>query len=242
MEQQRPSRLVSLSSDRMAAVDDAIDNAIAVVKPKLRGWLHAATTPLALAAGIVLIALAPTAPSRASAAVFAVTAFLLFGTSAVYHRGTWSPKVRMLLKRLDHSNIFLIIAGTYTPFAILLLPRNEARTLLLVIWGGAIGGMLFRIFWVSAPRWLYTPIYVALGWVAVIYLPDFLNRGGVAVLVLIIVGGALYSLGALVYGLKRPDPSPRWFGFHEIFHTCTVVAFVVHYIAVSLAVYSAPVA
>jgi hemolysin III len=218
---------------------DRVDDAVAVVKPKLRGWLHAATTPLALAAGIVLTALAPTASSRASAAVFAVTAFLLFGTSAVYHRGKWSPKVRMLLKRLDHSNIFLIIAGSYTPFAVVLLPHNRARTLLLIVWCGAIAGVLFRVFWTGAPRWLYTPVYVALGWVAVIYLPDFLHRGGVAVLVLIVVGGALYSLGAVVYALKRPDPSPRWFGFHEIFHTCTVAAFVVHYIAVSLAVYSA---
>ncbi|HET8614447.1 MAG TPA: hemolysin III family protein [Actinomycetales bacterium] len=219
---------------------DVVDDAVAVVKPKLRGWLHAGTTPLALAAGIVLIALAPTASSRASAAVFAVTAFLLFGTSAVYHRGRWSPKARMLLKRLDHSNIFLIIAGSYTPFAVVLLPHNRARTLLLIVWGGAIAGVLFRVFWTGAPRWLYTPVYVALGWVAVIYLPDFLKRGGAAVLVLIVVGGALYSLGALVYGLKRPDPSPRWFGFHEVFHTCTVAAFVVHYIAVSLAVYHAP--
>jgi hemolysin III len=238
-QQQSPAqRLVSLSSD----IGDAVDDAITVVKPKLRGWLHAGTTPLALAAGIVLIALAPTAPSRAAAAVFAVTAFLLFGTSAVYHRGKWSPKARLLLKRLDHSNIFLIIAGSYTPFAVVLLPHDRARTLLIIVWSGAIAGVLFRVFWTGAPRWLYTPVYVALGWVAVIYLPDFLNRGGVAILVLIIVGGALYSLGALVYGLKRPDPSPRWFGFHEIFHTCTVLAFVVHYIAVSLAVYSAPVA
>jgi hemolysin III len=134
MEQQprAPQRLVSLSSDRLSAMGEAVDDAVAVVKPKLRGWLHAGTTPLALAAGIVPIALAPTAPSRASAAVFAVTAFLLFGTSAVYHRGRWSPKARILLKRLDHSNIFLIIAGSYTPFAVVLLPRDEARTLLLI--------------------------------------------------------------------------------------------------------------
>jgi hemolysin III len=247
MEQQnRPQRLVSLSSDRLNAmgdaVDDAVDSAIAVVKPKLRGWLHAGTTPLALAAGIVLVVLAPTAPSRASSTVFAVTALLLFGTSAVYHRGTWSPKVRILLKRLDHSNIFLIIAGSYTPFAVVLLPHDKARTLLLIVWSGAIAGVLFRVFWTGAPRWLYTPVYVALGWVAVIYLPAFLSRGGVAVLVLIVVGGALYSLGAVVYGLKRPDPSPRWFGFHEVFHAFTIAAFVAHYVAVSLAVYNTPVA
>ena len=222
-----------------STVGELVRERIQEIKPQLRGWLHLGTFPLALAAGIVLIALAPTADSRASAAVFAVTAFLLFGTSAVYHRGRWSPKVRMLLKRMDHSNIFLIIAGSYTPFAVTLLPHDRARTLLIIVWSGAIAGVLFRVFWTGAPRWLYTPVYVALGWVAVIYLPDFLHRGGVAVLVLIVVGGALYSLGAVVYALKRPDPSPRWFGFHEIFHTCTVAAFVVHYIAVSLAVYSA---
>jgi hemolysin III len=231
-----------MSSDRLNAMGEAVDDAVAVVKPKLRGWLHAGTTPLALAAGIVLIALAPTQKSRMSATVFAITAFLLFGTSAIYHRGRWSPRVRMLLKRLDHSNIFLIIAGSYTPFAVVLLPPDKARTLLLIVWSGAIAGVLFRVFWTGAPRWLYTPVYVALGWVAVIYLPAFLNRGGVAVLVLIVVGGALYSLGAVVYGLKRPDPSPRWFGFHEIFHAFTVAAFVVHYVAVSLTVYNAPVA
>ena len=115
---------------------------------------------------------------------------------------------------------------------------DKARTLLWVVWLGALGGVLFRVFWVGAPRWLYTPIYCALGWVAVIYLPDFYRSGGVALLTLIIVGGALYTVGAVVYGLKRPNPSPRWFGFHEIFHACTIAAFTVHYIAVSIAVYT----
>jgi hemolysin III len=148
--------------------------------------------------------------------------------------------MQRLLKRMDHSNIFLIIAGSYTPFAALLLPPGRARTLLLIVWCGAVAGVLFRVFWVGAPRWLYTPIYVALGWVAVVYLPDFLRAGGPALLTLIVVGGALYTVGALIYGIKRPNPSPRWFGFHELFHACTVAAFVVHYIAVSFAVYSAP--
>jgi hemolysin III len=226
--------------DHVSDVGDAVGSAVAAVKPRLRGWLHAGTFPLAVAAGIVLISLAPTTAGRVSAAVFTVTAALLFGTSAVYHRGTWSPRAQRLLKRLDHSNIFLIIAGTYTPFAAMLLPTGRARVLLLIVWGGAVGGVLFRVLWVGAPRWLYTPVYVALGWVAVIYLPDFLRRGGVALLTLIVVGGLLYTVGAVVYGIKRPNPSPRWFGFHEIFHACTVAAFVVHYIAVSFAVYSHP--
>jgi hemolysin III len=212
--------------------------AVAAVKPKLRGWIHAGSFPLVLAAGIVLVVLAPGGRARVGAIIFALTAAMLFGTSAVYHRGTWSDTVRGLLKRMDHSNIFLIIAGTYTPFALLLLPPNQMRSLLLIAWIGAIGGVAFRVFWVGAPRWLYTPIYVALGWVAVFYLKPLYQHGGAAIVILIAVGGLLYTLGAVVYGTKRPNPSPRWFGFHEIFHVLTVAAFVVHYIAVSMAVYS----
>ncbi len=215
-----------------------LEAAVAAVKPLLRGWIHAGTFPLVLAAGIVLVALAPNGRSRIGAIIFATTAALLFGTSAVYHRGNWSESVRGLLKRMDHSNIFLIIAGTYTPFALLLLPPNQTRSLLLIAWIGAIGGVLFRVFWVGAPRWLYTPIYVALGWVPVFYLKPLYEAGGAAVVVLIAIGGLLYTLGAVVYGIKRPNPSPRWFGFHEIFHVLTVAAFVVHYIAVSMAVYA----
>ena len=216
-----------------------VESAVAALKPHLRGWIHAGTFPLALAAGIVLVCLAPTGTARIGSAVFGLTAALLFGTSAVYHRGTWSPRVQGVLKRLDHSNIFLIIAGTYTPFALLLLPPEQSRTLLLVVWGGAVAGVLFRVLWVGAPRWLYTPVYVALGWVAVFYFGPLLQRGGATVMTLIAVGGLLYTLGAVVYGTKRPNPSPRWFGFHEVFHVFTVAAFVVHYIAASLAVYSA---
>jgi hemolysin III len=216
----------------------AVKSVMAAVKPRLRGWLHAGMTPLAVAAGIVLIVLAPNTPARIAAAVFSVTAWLLFGTSAVYHRGNWSPRVAAVLKRMDHSNIFLIIAGTYTPFA-LLLPRDQAVQMLVIVWSGAIAGVLFRVFWVGAPRWLYTPIYVALGWVAVFYMGPLLHFGGPAIVTLIAVGGILYTVGALVYGIKRPNPSPRWFGFHEIFHTLTVAAFVVHYIAASMTVYGA---
>jgi hemolysin III len=218
---------------------ERLDAVVAAVKPRLRGWIHAGTFPLALAAGIVLVCLAPTTKSRIAAAVFSLTAAMLFGTSAVYHRGTWSPRLQGLLKRLDHSNIFLIIAGTYTPFALLLLPAHDAKELLLIVWSGAVAGVLFRVFWVGAPRWLYTPIYVALGWVAIFYFGPFLQHGGVALVTLIAVGGFLYTLGAIVYGTKKPDPSPRWFGFHEIFHAFTVAAFAAHYIAVSMAIYGA---
>lgn len=210
-----------------------------VVRPRLRGWLHAGAFPLSVAAGIVLVTLAPAGNGRVTAAIFSVTAGLLFGVSALYHRGRWSPLMRDILKRLDHANIFLIIAGSYTPFAVLLLPSGPARVLMWIVWSGAIAGVAFRVLWVGAPRWLYVPVYVALGWVAVVYLPDFL-RGGTAPFVLVVVGGALYTLGGVVYGIKRPNPSPRWFGFHEVFHALTVAAFIAHYVGVSLVVYSLP--
>jgi hemolysin III len=220
--------------DERGPIETMVDS----VKPKLRGWLHAGMLPLSVAAGIVLIALAPNTTARLAATVFSISAWLLFGTSAVYHRGNWSPRVAGVLKRLDHSNIFLIIAGSYTPFA-LLLPGDQARTMLIIVWTGAIAGVLFRVLWVGAPRWLYTPIYVALGWVAVFYLGPLLEHGGPAIVALIAAGGLLYTLGAVVYGIKRPNPSPRWFGFHEIFHALTVAAFTAHYIAASMSVYGA---
>src|SRR5471032_675495 len=173
-----------MSSTPSQSDRSALDAAVAAVKPKLRGWIHAGTFPLVLAAGIVLVVLAPNCRSRIGALIFATTAALLFGTSAVYHRGTWSASVTGLLKRMDHYNIFLIIAGTYTPFALLLLPPNQTRSLLLIAWIGAVAGVLFRVFWVSAPRWLYTPIYVALGWVALFYLKPLYEEGGAAVVVL----------------------------------------------------------
>lgn len=223
----------------LEALENRVDAVIDAVKPKLRGWLHVGMAPLAFLGGLVLVIFADTWQARLSAAVFTVTAVLLFGISAVYHRGRWSPRTTAILKRFDHANIFLIIAGTYTPFA-LLLPRFEATTLLVTVWTGAILGVLFRIFWLGAPRWLYVPIYVALGWVAVFYIGPLFQRFGAAVVTLIVVGGVLYSLGAVVYGIKRPDPSPRWFGFHEVFHSLTILAFVSHYIAASMALWTLP--
>lgn len=220
-----------------ASASAAAAAAAASVKPKLRGWFHAGVFPLAVAAGIVLIALAPTAATSAECAVFAVSSWLLFGVSGVYHTGTWGPKVRGVLRRLDHTNIFLIIAGTYTPLSLVLLPRHTAIVLLSLVWGGALIGIGMRVFWLSAPRWVYVPCYLALGWAAVFYLSSFEHVGGWGVVGLIIAGGLLYSGGAIVYALKKPNPSPKWFGFHEIFHVCTIAAFVCHYIAISLTVY-----
>lgn len=209
------------------------------VTPRLRGWIHSAITPLVLLAALVLVALSRARTAAWSTAIFGLSAVLLFGTSAVYHRGRWSPRVRSVLRRLDHTNIFLIIAGTYTPLAVLLLPERSARLLLVTVWAGALLGLLCRIFWLNAPRWLYVPAYLALGWVAVWFFPAFYRGGGPEIASLIVAGGLLYTLGALIYGFKCPNPCPRWFGFHELFHLLTVVAFTCHYIAVSMASYRA---
>lgn len=205
------------------------------VKPHLRGWIHAGTAPVALVAGIVLVVLAPTTPARVSTAVFAFATVLLFSASAVYHRGNWSPRTTAALRRLDHSNILMVIAGTYTPLAVLLLPRTTATWLLATIWAAALGGVFARVFWLTAPRWFYVPLYVILGLVSIGFLPQFWASGGPVIVWLLLAGGLAYVLGAVVYGIKRPNPSPRWFGFHEIFHVLTVVGYVTHFIAVSIA-------
>ncbi|WP_295828998.1 hemolysin III family protein [uncultured Microbacterium sp.] len=200
------------------------------LKPTWRGWIHAGTFPVAIVAGIVLIALAQGAPAKWAAAVFMVTSMLLFGNSALYHRFHWKPKTLAVLKRIDHANIFLLIAGTYTPLAVLALPTPKTTLLLSIVWGGAILGILFRVFWINAPRWLYVALYLALGWAAVMYLGDLL-AANVAMMVLVVVGGLLYTAGAIVYALKKPNPWPGHFGFHEIFHVCTVLAFLCHWTA-----------
>ena len=161
---------------------------------------------------------------------------MLFGVSATYHRFYWAPRWETLWNRLDHSNIFLLIAGTYTPLTIALLDRSDATVLLSVVWSGALFGIVLNLFWPGAPRWLKTLIYVALGWVAAWYLPQLWAGGGPAIVLLILAGGILYTLGAIVYGMKKPDPSPTWFGFHEIFHAFTVAAWACHCVAVYLAV------
>jgi hemolysin III len=222
-----------------------VSEGVAEIKPRLRGWLHLASAPLTLAAGIVLIALSPTAATRLGSIVYVVSSVLLFSVSAVYHRGRWSPRVTGVLRRLDHANIFLLIAGTYTPFSMMLLQGTDRVVMLSVIWAGALLGVGFRVLWIDAPRWLGVPMYFALGSAAAFGVPQFawgserLGVGlGVAVLALIATGGALYILGGVVYGFRRPDPWPRWFGFHEVFHSLTVLAFLSHYVGISLATYS----
>lgn len=200
------------------------------ITPTWRGWIHAGTFPVAVGAGIVLIVLAEGAPAKWASAVFMATSLLLFGNSALYHRFNWRPKTKAVLKRIDHANILLLIAGTYTPIAVLALPPDKGALLLILVWTGTLLGIVFRVFWIGAPRWLYLALYLALGWAAVMYMVD-LFLASVAMMVLVIVGGLLYTAGAIVYGMKRPNPWPGHFGFHEIFHVCTVLAFLCHWAA-----------
>jgi len=221
------------------AADDAARDAAIEPKPTWRGWIHAATFPVAIATGVVLVVLARGTADTWACAVFMTTSLLLFGISATYHRFPWSPRARLLLKRLDHSNIFLLIAGTYTPIAVIAMPPGKGTLLLVLVWTGAFFGIVFRVFFVGAPRWLYTPLYVLLGVGALGFLGD-LFAADVAMTVLILAGGACYIVGATFYALKAPNPAPGRFGFHELFHALTVVAYLCHWTAVLLVALDPP--
>lgn len=215
---------------------------IDIGKPLLRGWLHAYAFFVALAAGIVLCSLAAThARDRApvvACLVYSISICAMFGVSALYHRRVWSRRGYAIMRRLDHSMIFVFIAGTYTPFSVLLLPPERATLILTVVWSGALLGVALQLAWPHAPRWFSAPLYVALGWVAVFILPDLLRAGGVAVLVLLLAGGIAYTAGAVFYALRRPTGWPGYFGHHEFFHACTLVAALAHHVAIYLAAYS----
>ncbi|MDK7271159.1 MULTISPECIES: PAQR family membrane homeostasis protein TrhA [Actinotignum] len=212
--------------------------ASALPKPVLRGWQHAIIAPLALANMIVQIVFAPTAALTIGVIVFGLSAVVLFGHSAVYHLGSWGPKVHAILRRLDHSNIFLLIAGTYTPLSLALLPGSTAALVLAIVWGGALGGIALSNFWPAAPRWLYVPLYIALGWVAIWFLPDMWEAGGPGIVWLIIAGGICYTVGALAYAFRWPNPWPRTWGFHEFFHSGTVAGYACHAVAVWLTLFA----
>jgi hemolysin III len=218
-------------------VTDTLEALPALLKPRLRGVLHQAAFAMSLVTGTVLVCLAGGAMEHVAAAVYAASVALLFGTSAAYHRRRWSARARARMERLDHSMIFVLIAGTYTPFTLLLLDGALRWWMFGLVWGSAVAGIVTKALW-EAPRWVSVGLYLGMGWVALGILPQVLHEGGVAVLVLVGAGGLLYSLGAVVYARRRPDPWPAWFGFHEVFHALTLAAFTVHYVAVSLAVYS----
>ena len=206
-------------------------------KPRLRGWLHLGMTPLVLVGGVLLVILAPSLAGRVGGAVWLAGALLLFGTSATYHLGRWTPTTLARLRRLDHANIFVFIAATYTPLALTMLPPGEATKLLVLIWTVGVVGLVVRVFWHTAPRWLDVACYLLMGWAGVAWLPALWSVSPVVV-ILIGLGGLAYTLGALVYARKLPNPSPAWFGFHEIFHACTLVAAACHFAAIAVAVFA----
>ncbi len=206
----------------------------------MRGWLHFWSFVVSIASGAALVGVtaAVAGPSAATAtAIYAVTILGLFGVSALYHRRRWrTQRARAVMRRLDHSMIFVFIAGTYTPVAALALAPGTARWVLTVVWVGALAGVALKVAWPHAPPWLAVPIYVALGWVAVFVFPQLLASGGVAAFVLLLAGGLLYTAGAVFYATRRPNPWPATFGFHEFFHAATVLAALCHLVAIWLIV------
>ena len=202
-------------------------------KPRLRGVIHQWSFFVALAAGALLIWLAPAGRATAASAIYAVALCALLGTSALYHRINWRPPVRAWMRRLDHAMIFVLIAGTYTPFAMLVLDEPLSEVVLIGVWGGALAGIIFTLVWIQAPNWLTAAAYVALGWFSIIALPQLAERAGPGALVLLAVGGLAYTAGAVVYARRRPNPSPAVFGYHEIFHVLVVVAALAHFVAVA---------
>ncbi len=204
--------------------------------PKLRGWFHLGATPVVFIASLVLFILSNSS-LKFAVALYSITAIMLFSVSAIYHRVPWSPEKKIIWRRWDHANINLLIAGSYTPFAVALLNGRDRLTLLVVVWIGALAGVALRVFWVGAPRWLYVANYLLLGWVAVIYTPQLYKEGGLWVLLPILIGGLFYSVGAIFYALKKPGRYAKYFGFHELFHIFVLAAWISQYIAVSVAIY-----
>jgi hemolysin III len=195
------------------------------VKPRLRGVFHQWAFFVALAGGAMLVLVAPAGRATLATAVYAVSVAALFGVSALYHRITWaSARARRWMRRLDHSMIFFLIAGTYTPFALLVFEGTLATAILATVWGGGLAGVVLNLVWIDSPKWVTAVVYIALGWVAVIAFPEMVSKLGVVATVLVGLGGILYTLGAVVYALRRPDPVPAVFGYHEIFHVLVVAA------------------
>ncbi len=203
-------------------------------KPRLRGVFHQYAFFVSLASGALLVLLAATTRAFIATAVYAASVSALFGVSALYHRVTWTAPARRRMRRLDHAMIFLLIAGTYTPVGLLVLHGTLASAVLAVVWGGAVAGIVLELAWTGAPRWLRGAVYLALGWVAVVAMPQLFARLGVAGGLLIVAGGLVYSAGAAVYALRRPDPVPAVFGYHEVFHLLVIVGVAAHFLAISL--------
>jgi hemolysin III len=207
--------------------------ALALVKPRMRGVLHQYAFFVSVVLGAVLVIAAGDGRARLAAGIYAFAVSGLLGTSALYHRVTWSTRARAWMRRLDHSMIFVLIAGTYTPFALLVLHGTLAHAILIVVWSGALGGIVLNLVWITAPRWLIAAVYVALGWVAVAAMPALADKLGASGVALLMGGGLLYTAGAVVYATQRPDPAPAVFGYHEIFHALVVAAAAAHFAVVA---------
>jgi hemolysin III len=207
---------------------------LAAVKPRLRGVFHQWAFFVSLIAGAVLVIVAPAGRATVATTIYALSVAGLFGVSAVYHRVNWvSATARRWMRRLDHSMIFCLIAGTYTPFALLALHGGLATAILVGIWAGAFGGIMLNLVWVDAPKWVTAAVYVALGWAAVVAMPQLASNLGAIAIGLVMLGGLLYTCGAVVYALRRPDPAPAVFGYHEIFHVLVIVAAALQYAAIA---------
>jgi hemolysin III len=204
------------------------------VKPRLRGVSHQYAFFVSLASGILLVLLATTTRASVAVAIYAASVSALFGVSALYHRVTWTTAARRRMRRLDHAMIFLLIAGTYTPVGLLVLHGTLATVVLAVVWGGAVAGIVLELAWTKAPRWLGGTVYLALGWVAVVAMPQLFTRLGVAGGLLLVAGGLVYSAGAAIYALRRPDPAPATFGYHEVFHLLVIAGVAAHFLAIAL--------
>jgi hemolysin III len=206
----------------------------AILKPRLRGVLHQWAFFVALVAGTVLVLLAPEGQATFATAVYATSVVALFGVSALYHRINWvSAAARRWMRRLDHTMIFFLIAGTYTPFALLVLDGALSTAILVAVWGGALLGIILNLVWIDSPKWVTAVVYIAIGWVAIIAFPELISELGWGAIALIAGGGVLYTLGAVVYARKRPDPAPAVFGYHEIFHALVIAAAILQYAAVA---------
>jgi hemolysin III len=204
-----------------------------ILKPRMRGVLHQWACVASVVLGVLVVVFADGGRERVAAAVYAASVTGLFGASALYHRVSWRPEVRRWMRRLDHSMIFVLIAGTYTPFALLAFDDGVGRALLIAVWCGAAGGVALKLLWIDAPNWLGVIVYMALGWLAVWTFPALAEALGVVPTVLVALGGLLYTTGAVIYATRRPDPVPAVFGYHEVFHLLVIAAAVAHFTAVA---------
>jgi hemolysin III len=205
-----------------------------LVRPLLRGVLHQIAFFVSLAAAPLLVFGAAGTRETVTAAVFAGSVAVCFGASALYHRVTWTPRARLWMRRIDHAGVYLLIAGTYTPVSLLALTGNWRFVVLTIAWAGALAAIVLKFVWVGAPKWLAAAIGVALGWVAVLVLPQLVARLHAAAVVLLVAGGLTYTAGAVVYARRRPDPVPSVFGYHELFHALTILAAALQYVAIAV--------